>query len=134
MGEKAMGDDTLAELARAILAVRRDRRQELPAELFGGELAYELLLVLFVADARGERLTGFTALEQIGGVSATGRRWIEYLTREKLVLGDGDGDLNDTLTLTAKALNALEGWLSRARETLDGAPGDNDAAWARLSR
>ncbi len=129
-----MGDDTLAELARAILAVRRDRRQELPAELFGGELAYELLLVLFVADARGERLTGFTALEQIGGVSATGRRWIEYLTREKLVLGDGDGDLNDTLTLTAKALNALEGWLSRARETLDGAPGDNDAAWARLSR
>ena len=129
-----MGDDTLAELARAILAVRRDRRRELPAELFGGELAYELLLVLFVADARGERLTGFTALEQIGGVSATGRRWIEYLTREKLVLGDGDGDLNDTLTLTAKALNALEGWLSRARETLDGAPGDNDAAWARLSR
>lgn len=129
-----MGDDTLAELARAILAVRRDRRRELPAELFGGEMAYELLLVLFVADARGERLTGFTALEQIGGVSATGRRWIEYLSREKLVLGDGDGDLNDTLTLTAKALNALEGWLSRARETLDGAPGDNDAAWARLSR
>ncbi|MCC2981464.1 hypothetical protein [Sphingomonas sp. IC4-52] len=129
-----MADDTLAELARAILAVRRDRRRELPAELFGGELAYELLLVLFVADARGERLTGFTALEQIGGVSATGRRWIEYLTREKLILGDGEGDLSDTLTLTAKALNALEGWLSRARETLDGFPGDNDPAWARLSR
>ncbi|MCD2317509.1 hypothetical protein LQ954_15275 [Sphingomonas sp. IC-11] len=129
-----MADDTLAELARAILAVRRDRRRELPAELFGGELAYELLLVLFVADARGERLTGFTALEQIGGVSATGRRWIEYLTREKLILGDGEGDLSDTLTLTAKALNALEGWLSRARETLDGFPGDNDPAWARISR
>lgn len=114
-----MVDDRLAEFARAILKVRRDRRHELPAELFGGELAYELLLILFIADSRGERLTGRSALEQAGGVSAAGRRWIAYLTREKLIVGDGDGNLDDTLTLTAKALSALEGWLSRAHETFD---------------
>ncbi|OWK29653.1 hypothetical protein [Sphingomonas mucosissima] len=129
-----MADDTLAELARAILVVRRDRRRALPAELFGGEIAYELLLALFIADSLGERLTGLAALEQIGGSSATGRRWIEYLTREQLIIGDGDGNLSAPLTLTAKALHALEAWLSRARETLDGLPGDDDGALPGLFR
>ncbi|SEJ58255.1 hypothetical protein SAMN05428950_10293 [Sphingomonas sp. OV641] len=129
-----MVDDTLAEFARAILEVRRDRRRELPAELFGGELAYELLLILFIADARGERLTGKSALEQAGGVSAAGRRWIEYLTREKLIIGDGDGNLDDTLTLTAKALNALEGWLSRAHETFDGSRSSSNEPTEQLPR
>lgn len=97
-------------------------------------MAYELLLALFIADSRGERLTGLAALERIGGSSATGRRWIEYLTREELIIGDGDGNLHDPLTLTAKALHALEEWLSRARETLDGLPGDSDEAWTGLFR
>jgi hypothetical protein len=114
-----MGDDALAELARAILKVRRDRRHDLPSELFGGEYAYELLLVLFVADSHGRRLTGRTALEQIHGTSDVGRRWIEYLTREKLIIGDGDGNLDDTLTLTPRALNALERWLTFAGATLN---------------
>ena len=117
-----MAEDTLAELAGSILQVRKDRRRDLPADLFGGELAYELLLVLFVADSRGQRLTGRTALEEVGGATNVGRRWIEYLTREKLIIGDGDGNLNDTLTLTPRALNALERWLRHAGATLTGSP------------
>jgi hypothetical protein len=122
-----MGDDALAELANAILRVRRDRRQDLPPELFGGEFAYELLLVLFIADSHGKRLTGRTALERIHGTAEVGRRWIEYLTREKLIIGDGDGNLDDTLTLTPRALNALERWLTFAGATLNRAPGSSNA-------
>lgn len=114
-----MADDALAALARAILEVRRDRRRDLPAELFGGEIAYELLLVLFVADSLGRRLTGRTALDEVEGTHAVGRRWIEYLTREELIIGDGDGNLDDTLTLTPRALNALERWLTHAGATLN---------------
>ncbi len=117
-----MADDALAELARAILVVRQDRRRDLPPELFGGELAYELLLVLFIADSHGRRLTGRTALEGVGGQAQIGRRWIEYLTREGLIIGDGDGNLDDTLTLTPRALNALERWLADAGTTLNPAP------------
>lgn len=110
-----MANDVLAELADTILRVRRDRHRDLPKELFGGELAYELLLVLFIADAKGQRLSGRTALAEVDGPERVGRRWIEYLTRKRLILGDGDGNLDDTLTLTPRALNALEQWLADAR-------------------
>ena len=117
-----------AALARAILLVRQDRRTILPTALFGGELAYELLLRLFVADAQGERMTGARLLADLGGSQRTGSRWIEYLTREKLIVGDGDGRLDDVLTLTPVALHALERWLSGAGAILSGAlPRGSDA-------
>lgn len=128
-----MADDALAELARAILAVRQDRQRHLPPELFDGELAYELLLTLFIADSHGIRLTGRTALEKIGGKAEIGRRWIEYLTRQGLIIGDGDGNLDDTLTLTPVALHALERWLANARQTLNRFPRDTNAEHQHLS-
>lgn len=127
-----MADDALAELARAILRVRADRHRDLPPELFGGELPYELLLVLFIADSHGRRLTGATALAEVGGAKHTGQRWIEYLTREKLIIGDGHGNLDDVLTLTPRALHALEHWLSSARETLTRFPRDLNTSGERL--
>lgn len=117
-----MASDALAELAQTILDVRIRRDRDLPGELFGGELAYELLLVLFVADANGQRLSGRMALAKVGGSQRVGRRWIEYLTRRQLIVGDGDGNLDDTLTLTPRALNALEQWLSDARERFGRSP------------
>lgn len=123
-----MAADELTYLARAILRVRQDRRTILPAELFGGELAYELLLRLFVADAHGERMTGTRLLADLGGSPRTGSRWIEYLTRQKLIVGDGDGRLEDVLTLTPVALHALERWLSGAGAILSGALPQGSAA------
>lgn len=108
-----MADDSLTTLADMILDLRKVRSTALPSELFGGEQGWEILLALFVADGRGDRLTGAMVLAQIGGFDSTGRRWIQHLTKLALIVGDGVGDLNDTLTLTPRGLDALESWLSR---------------------
>ncbi len=108
-----MADDSLTTLADMILDLRQARRTVVPPELFGGEIGWEILLALFVADGRGERLTGVTVLARIGGFESTGRRWIQHLTKLALIVGDGVGDLDDTLTLTPPGLDALESWLSR---------------------
>lgn len=49
--------DKQARLAEAILRNRVQRRSALPVEIFG-EHAWDALLMLFIADAASERLTG----------------------------------------------------------------------------
>lgn len=50
-------DDQVANFAEIMLAFRRGRAVELPRSLFG-EPSWDFLLELFVADARGVRMTG----------------------------------------------------------------------------
>ncbi|MEG8055475.1 hypothetical protein QP150_00625 [Sphingomonas sp. 22L2VL55-3] len=50
-------NDRVANLADFMLAFRRSRAEELPRALFG-EPSWDFLLELFVADARGVRMTG----------------------------------------------------------------------------
>jgi hypothetical protein len=110
-----MPDDELTSLVNVILRLRRNRHALFRREMFGGEQAWELLLILFVADARGERLSGRMAIDQQGGAVETGRRLLQYLTSRNLIVGDGEGHLDDTLTLTPAGLQKLELWLSEAR-------------------
>lgn len=113
-----MPDDELTLLARALLRVRQSRSTRFNAGLFHGEQVWNLLLILFIADGRGERLTGRMAIEREGGSPEVGRRWFRYLTQLGYVVGDGEGHLDDPLTMTPECVHELEAWLREAREEL----------------
>lgn len=110
-----VGHDRKAQIAQAILDSRRDRQQYLPPALFS-EFAWDALLHLFVADAASRRLTGRDLVEKIGCAPAILARWLIYLSQLGLVAGDGDGDLSDLLTLSPKALSAIENNLEYVQE------------------
>jgi hypothetical protein len=110
-----IGHDEKARLAQAILNNRRDRQNDLPSDLFS-EYAWDALLHLFIADAASERLTGHGLVERIGCAAPVMARWLKYLSQQKLVVGDGDSDLSDLLTLAPKALDAVEAYLFRTQK------------------
>jgi DNA-binding MarR family transcriptional regulator len=71
----------LEQKARQILALRQ-RRSNFFAKAMFGEPAWDILLVLYTA---GEGLT-MNRLAQLAGVSqATGLRWMNYLSDQKLI-------------------------------------------------
>lgn len=105
--------DELAAMAEAILAFRRIRPRELPSGLFA-ETGWEFILELFVADAHGERLTGNMVVERSGANPSTASRWLKHLAAEGLVIGDGDGDLTDSLTLAPATVGQVEALMSNA--------------------
>ena len=105
--------DEAARIADLVLAFRRIRPDELPSELFS-ETGWEYLLELFIADAKGERLTGREIAVRAKAVPTVASRWLKHLTAEGLVVGDGTGDLSDELTLSAKGLAAMETLMERA--------------------
>ena len=107
------GSDELADIARAMLAFRRIRPRELPNGLFS-ETGWEFLLELFIADADGKRLTGHMVVERSGTSAEAASRWLMHLSAEGLVIGDGSGDLDDTLTLAPSALAHIESLMTRA--------------------
>jgi hypothetical protein len=106
--------DDLTALAGMMLGVRKSRAAHVPADLLRGEQVWDMLLILFIADGRGERLTGRSVLGEDGGSTETGRRWIQYLTRIGYVVGDGQGDIEDVLTMTPEGVHVLETWLREA--------------------
>lgn len=106
-----VGHDRKARLAQAILDNRKHRHDHLPDELFG-EFAWSALLHLFVADAASQRLTGHMLAERTACPAPVMQRWLMYLSKQQLVVGDGDGDLSDLLTLSATGLAAIEAYLA----------------------
>ena len=113
-----MADDELTRLAKALLRVRQSRPARFNAGLFHGEQVWNLLLILFIADGHGERLTGRMAIEREGGSLEVGRRWFRFLTQLGYIVGDGEGHLDDPLTMTPVCVHELEGWLREARDDL----------------
>ncbi|MFC3579512.1 hypothetical protein [Sphingomonas hylomeconis] len=109
--------DDFALLAMALLRIRRARARNLPADLFS-EPAWDLLLELFVADAQGSRITGGEVSSRNGIHDSVMSKWLRHMTKIGLLIGDGTGNLNDLLTLSAKGLAAMENTLS---ETLTAA-------------
>jgi len=108
--------DEKARLARAILDNRAQRRTLLPEALFG-EWGWEALLELFVADAVPERLTAREIARRIGCDERVMSRWLKFLSEQRLVVGDGDGDLDDLLTLSPTAIVAIERHLEATQFT-----------------
>jgi hypothetical protein len=111
-----VGHDEKARLAQAIVDNRRDRKHHLPRTLFS-EYAWDALLHLFIADAVSQRLTGHRLAERVGCPPRVLARWLLYMTQEGLVVGDGDGDLSDLLTLSPKALDAVEAYLTQTQDS-----------------
>ena len=97
-----------------MLAFRRGRAVELPRSLFG-EPSWDFLLELFVADARGVRMTGRQISEHHLISPAVASRWLMHLSAERLIIGDGNGDLDDELTLSGVAMEKMERLLRTAR-------------------
>lgn len=101
------GQDDLALLAMDLIRIRRARFKNLPADLFS-EPVWDLLLELFVADARGYRITGRDVSSRNGVHVAVMSKWLLHMTKIGLLIGDGTGNLDDMLTLSAKGLEAME--------------------------
>ncbi|MES3154234.1 hypothetical protein [Sphingomonas faeni] len=111
-------NDEAAQIASAILSFRRYRSRALSAAIFG-EPAWELLLEVFVADAAGIPMTGNIAAERSGTHANVMSRWLRHLSVEGLLIGDGDGNLNDELTLSGAGMAAIEDILLQARSLKD---------------
>lgn len=102
--------DGKARLAAGILAYRRQRQKYLPQELFG-ETPWDMLLMLFVADANGKRVDGNKMVEQLGCSPSVLSRWLKHLSAIGLIVGDGTGDLSDDVTMSPTAFVAIENYL-----------------------
>jgi hypothetical protein len=109
--------DYIASLAAAMLRIRRVRAQFLPAELLS-EPVWDVLLELFVADAEGKRLTGREISERANIPPSVMGRWLIHLTSIGLIIGDGIGELDDTLTLSGFAMAQVEEIMNRAQRLL----------------
>lgn len=105
-----------AELARSILKIRRFPVQEFSESLFG-DVAWDMLLILFIANAEGRRRTGRELIRACSMSFGVGTRWMAHLNKIGLVVGDGEGHVDDVLTISAVGLGKMERLLSCARET-----------------
>lgn len=110
--------DRASATASSILKFRRIRSEILPPELFA-EPGWDLLLELFVADANGHRIAARAVGDRNKIPPTVLSRWLIHLTQIGFVVGDGDGDLDDLLTLSGKALDAIETVLVKANELLE---------------
>ena len=101
-----------------MLTFRRRRTDELPHDLFA-EPGWDMLLDLFVADAQGRRLTGRDLARNCGARISAATRWLLYLNKSGLVIGDGKGDLDDVLSLSGSGMAHMEQLLAHARRLKD---------------
>ena len=108
-------NDHMASLAAAILDFRRSRSKILPPDLFA-EPAWDLLLELFVADAEGRRLTARHVCDRANVPPSVMSRWLKHLSQSGFVVGDGKGDLDDLLTLSAGMMAKMEDMMAHARQ------------------
>lgn len=105
-------NDRSSAIAAALLAFRRQRSAILPREIFS-EPAWDLLLDLFVADAAGRRVTARDVSERSEVSHSVMSRWVKYLAQAGLIVGDGAGNLDDELTLSGEAFEAIERMMSQ---------------------
>lgn len=109
--------DEAAKLAENILNLRRRRSDHLPVMLFG-EAAWELLLLLFIADARGEHLTATKVCHLVGGSETVAQRWLTVLQEQKLTLCHPQCDDGHLVSLSPAGIHAVEAWMEDAGEVM----------------
>lgn len=112
------GNDEAAQLADAILRFRGHRAQIFSRSMIG-EPAWETLLEVFVADARGVPVTERLVAERHRVSGAVMSRWLMHLAAEGLLVGDGTGNLDDELTLSGAGMDRMEQVLTEARDLKD---------------
>ncbi|RYE95541.1 MAG: hypothetical protein EOO77_42675 [Oxalobacteraceae bacterium] len=99
--------DRAAALASHMMEFRRARHDVFPSELFG-EPGWDLLIELFIADARGHRLTGRDVSVRNSIAPTTLSRWLMHLSKMGYIVGDGRGNLDDDLVLSPVGLDRFE--------------------------
>lgn len=82
-GEDA-GRARLVARAKAVL-MERERRTRLFSPVLFGEIAWEMLLWLYVTEDQGERQTIGRLASLVGAPHTTALRWIGYLEKEALI-------------------------------------------------
>jgi hypothetical protein len=115
--ERRLAKDNQASVASALLELRRARLEVLPSDLFS-DAAWDLLLELFLADANGARLTGAGVCRRANIPEPVMSRWLMHSTKVGLIIGDGKGQLDELLTLSANGLDKMEQLMGRARVLL----------------
>ena len=108
--------DVTATYARDMLA-RRAEQDTLFGIPLRGTIAWDILLVLFVADAEGRSFTGRQAVEEAGGSLEVGKRWLAYLVQEGLVIRRGIANLEAIVTIAPSSITKLEGFVQRCLAT-----------------
>ncbi|MGI4948218.1 MAG: hypothetical protein ACRYHC_05935 [Janthinobacterium lividum] len=112
----AQGQST--RLARFALAFLSERHV-----VFGPDVSvsdgWDIILVLYLAEADGRRLTVRDAIERAGATIESGRRRIAHYSATGLIIGDGGGDLDDMVTLAPATVTKVEDLIERARAALD---------------
>lgn len=114
-----MERDATTRLIEGMIALRRSRAIAFPFDLFGGEQPWDILLHLFLADARGERVSSAELIRRSGGSRTAGDRWLEHLRQHNLLARSGGGIDQDIVAPTADALAIFDGWSRSMLELTD---------------
>lgn len=112
---EAEDHEIMWSMARRILRARRLRKRHLPKSMFG-EPAWDMLLVLYVADRAETRQTISGLTKESCAPATTSLRWLDFLGRCKLVQRRANPlDKRAVfIELTALGRNAIEGYLAAA--------------------
>jgi hypothetical protein len=105
-------DDDLstAQTAESLLQVRGLRSDIFPSEIFD-EHAWNMMLRLFVAQAKGDAVSEADLITLTGTPSAVGQRWLAHLVADEQVAPYADGD---PVALTQPALDRMDRFLRMA--------------------
>ena len=112
-----MKHDEAAALARTIFDLRRRRADHLPAEVLG-EATWGMLLIMFIADSAGTRLTAHDLFAEAAIYPSTGKRWMAVLMEAGLASSDGPCLGGNVVSLTAKGISAIEACMQDASEVM----------------
>jgi DNA-binding MarR family transcriptional regulator len=110
---------TLHEIAGRIWESRQERRNFFPNDLFA-EPAWDIVLLLYCAEGRGERLSVTALAHSVGLAQTTALRWIGQLTDAGLVerLPDDHDRRRNFVKLTGPASEKVASWLISAGSRL----------------
>ena len=101
--------DSEVDLACRILDMRRLREVDFPSGFFD-EFGWEMILMLFVANANGKQIDSAELIKDVGSSDDSGIRWLRTL--------EGSGQITrvsgDTFELTPRALRAISHFLDRS--------------------
>lgn len=81
----------IARIVERLIDARRSRRSYFPASLFA-DPAWEILLILALAEARHHRLTVSNVCNNIEAPATTALRWIKTLTETGLIVRRDDAN------------------------------------------
>lgn len=110
---------TLHEIAGRIWEARQERRDFFPTDLFA-DPAWDIVLALYCAEGRGERLSVTALGHAVGLAQTTALRWIGQLTDAGLIerLQDEHDRRRNFVQLTGQASENIASWLIRVGSRL----------------